>query len=156
MVRRRLLRALCGAVSLLATLSRPAAAQMMTMPTQATIAVGVQQVEVEIASTPQQLATGLMGRRSLPDGHGMLFVFGRTQRVCMWMKNTLIALSVAFVDSRGNVVNVDEMQPQTLNPHCGSLPVAYALEMPAGWFATHGVGRGSQLRGVPFGTPLTR
>ncbi len=149
-------RAPFGAALLSVALAHPAAAQMMTMPTQATIAVGVQQIEVEVASTPQQLATGLMGRRSLPDGHGMLFVFGRTQRVCMWMKNTLIPLSVAFVDSRGNIVNVDEMQPQTLTPHCGMLPVAYALEMPAGWFTAHRVGRGAQLRGAPFGTPLQR
>ncbi|OIQ73489.1 hypothetical protein GALL_448730 [mine drainage metagenome] len=145
-----------GAALLGTALAHPAAAQMMTMPTQATIAVGVQQIQVEVASTPQQLATGLMGRRSLPDGHGMLFVFGRTQRVCMWMKNTLIPLSVAFIDSHGNVVNVDEMQPQTLTPHCGMLPVAYALEMPAGWFTTHRVGRGARLRGAPFGTPLQR
>ena len=149
-------RAPFGAALLSVALAHPAAAQMMTMPTQATIAVGVQQIEVEVASTRQQLATGLMGRRSLPDGHGMLFVFGRTQRVCMWMKNTLIPLSVAFVDSRGNIVNVDEMQPQTLTPHCGMLPVAYALEMPAGWFTAHRVGRGAQLRGAPFGTPLQR
>ena len=150
-----LLRALCGAALLAAVLARPAAAQMMTMPTQATIAVGVQQIQVEIASTPQQLATGLMGRRQLPDGHGMLFAFGRTQRVCMWMKNTLIPLSVAFIDSRGDIVNIDQMQPQTLTPHCGMLPVAYALEMPAGWFAAHRVGRGTRVRGAPFGTPLS-
>ena len=149
-------RAPFGAALLSVALAHPAAAQMMTMPTQATIAVGVQQIEVEVASTPQQLATGLMGRRSLPDGHGMLFVFGRTQRVCMWMKNTLIPLSVAFIDSRGDIVNVDEMQPQTLTPHCGMLPVAYALEMPAGWFTAHRVGRGAPLRGAPFGTPLQR
>lgn len=131
-----------------------AVAQVMIMPTQAPIQVGIQSIEVDIASTPQQLAHGLMGRRSLPEGHGMLFVFPSTQRLCMWMKDTLLPLSVAFVDSRGMIINIAAMQPQSLAPHCSALPARYALEMRQGWFAAHQVGRGAQLRGFPFGTPL--
>ena len=153
MVLKRLARMALAAV-VCASAAPAALAQTMVMPTQTPIQVGPQRIEVDIASTPQQLAHGLMGRRSLPDGHGMLFVFPSTEHVCMWMKNTLLPLSVAFIDSHGTIINIADMQPQTLTPHCSMLAARYALEMPQGWFAAHLVGRGARLSGFPFGTPL--
>lgn len=127
--------------------------QPLTMPTEAPLQVGVQLVQAEIASTPAERERGLMFRRELTGNHGMLFVFPTSQPVCMWMKNTLIPLSVAFIDNHGAIVNIAEMQAQTETPHCAARPVQFALEMPQGWFASRGIGPGLVLRGTPFGTP---
>lgn len=126
----------------------------MAMPTQTTLQAGVQLIQAEVASTEQQRETGLMMRRSLPGNHGMLFVFERPQRVCMWMKDTLIPLSVAFIDSRGAIIGIADMKPGSLDAHCSAANVPFALEMPQGWFASHGVPPGTVLRGVPFGTAV--
>ena len=66
----------------------------------------------------------------------------------MWMKNTLIALSVAFLDAEGRVINIEDMQPQTSDNHCAAAPARYALEMNLGWFAERGVKPGDRLRGI--------
>lgn len=110
-------------------------------------------ITAEVARTPEQRETGLMERRSLPPDHGMLFVFRRDQDVCMWMKNTYLALSVAFIDARGRIVNVADMQPQTLDTHCAAGAVRYALEMPLGWFAEHHAGAGAAVRDLPASIP---
>ena len=83
-----------------------------------------------------------------PDA-GMLFIFDEPQVHCMWMKNTLIPLSVAFIDDRGAIVNIEDMQPQTEDSHCAAQPVRYALEMNRGWFKARGVKPGSRLGGIP-------
>lgn len=85
---------------------------------------------VETAKTPQELETGLMHRTELKDGTGMLFFFQNPDRYCMWMKNTLIPLSVAFISSTGKIINIEHMQPQTLNLHCANEPASFALEVP--------------------------
>ncbi len=107
-----------------------------------------QAIEAEVASTPAQRETGLMRRASLPVGHGMLFVFRRPQPVCMWMKDTYIPLSVAFIAGDGTILGLADMQPLTLQAHCSGSPVRYALEMQQGWFAAHGVAPGSTLQGL--------
>ena len=55
---------------------------------------------------------GLMFRKSLPTNHGMLFVFDSKSTHCMWMRNTLMPLSVAFIDDEGYIINIEDMQPQ--------------------------------------------
>lgn len=114
-----------------------------------TLDVAGRAVRAEVARTPRQQQIGLMGRRSLPADHGMLFVFGRAQPVCMWMRDTLIPLSVAFIDAQGRVVNTAEMQPMTDTVHCATRDVPYALEMPALWFEQHGVGPGDAIGSLP-------
>ena len=99
----------------------------------------------------QQREIGLMGRRSMGDSDGMLFVFEQPGVQCFWMKNTLLPLSIAFIADDGTVVNVADMKPQSLDSHCSSQPVRYALEMNKGWFAKRGVKAGSKLGGEPFG-----
>ncbi len=103
----------------------------------------------EVASTPEQQQTGLMNRRSLPANRGMVFVFAVSQPVCMWMKNTLIPLSVAFITTDGRIVNLADMQPQTEDVHCGQTDVRYALETPLHWFAQHGIRPGARVLGLP-------
>lgn len=140
----------------LSALALPPGARAQTAPTPpqtglpvVTLDVAGRAVQAEVARTPQQQRIGLMGRRSLPADHGMLFVFASPQRVCMWMHDTLIPLSVAFIDAQGRVVNIAEMQPLTETVHCAARDVPYALEMPALWFAQHGVGPGDAIGSLP-------
>jgi hypothetical protein len=102
-------------------------------------------IQAEVADTPADRDRGLMFRAALPADHGMLFVYPNDARHCMWMRNTYVPLSVAFVDSQGRVINTDEMAPQTDTTHCAAGPARYVLEMPAGWFHQHGVGPGTHL-----------
>jgi uncharacterized membrane protein (UPF0127 family) len=113
---------------------------------------GIHNINAELATTPQQREIGLMFRPSMPASDGMLFVFDQPAQQCFWMKNTLIPLSIAFVDVDGSVVNIDDMKPQTLDGHCSAKPVRFVLEMNVGWFAKRGIQAGSKLRGAPFGS----
>lgn len=112
------------------------------------LGMGMYRIEAEVAATDATRQRGLMFREKMPDNHGMLFVFPTTHQECMWMKNTLLPLSVAFLDDHGVIVNVEEMAPQTLNNHCSAKPVRFALEMNAGWFKQRGFGPGTALRGL--------
>jgi uncharacterized membrane protein (UPF0127 family) len=78
----------------------------------------------------------------------MLFVFDESAVHCMWMKNTLLPLSVAFLDEGGAIVNIADMQPLDESTHCAARPARYALEMTQGWFAERGIRAGQRLRGL--------
>jgi uncharacterized membrane protein (UPF0127 family) len=112
------------------------------------LTAGFHRIEAEVASTPQTRAQGLMHRRDMSQQHGMLFVFTQDAPHCMWMRNTLIPLAVAFLDESGRILNVEEMQPQTEANHCAARPARYALEMNTGWFAQRGLKRGDQIGGI--------
>lgn len=116
------------------------------------LGAGMFNIQAELALTAQQREIGLMHRTSMGPFQGMLFVFDAPAKQCFWMKNTLIPLSVAFVANDGTIVNIDEMKPQTLDPHCSAQPVRFVLEMNQGWFAKRGLKAGSKLTGKPFGT----
>jgi uncharacterized membrane protein (UPF0127 family) len=94
---------------------------------------GIYVIQAEVAGTPQTRQIGLMQRKSMPIGAGMLFLFDESRTHCMWMKNTLIPLSVAFIDERGRIVNIADMQPLDETSHCASRPARFALEMNQGW-----------------------
>lgn len=104
---------------------------------------------VELAQTDAAHRRGLMFRERLEEDEGMLFVFAQPGLISMWMKDTRIPLSVAFIDAEGRIINVDEMLPGTLDAHSARRPARYALEMRAGWFAQHGLGPTSRLDGLP-------
>jgi len=104
------------------------------------------EVTVEIAATDDERALGLMHRRELPDGTGMLFVFDRDQQLSFWMKDTLIPLSIAFIASDGRIIEIRDMQPQDLSAVRSSRSVRYALEVPQGWFNRAGVQPGDVVR----------
>jgi uncharacterized membrane protein (UPF0127 family) len=92
------------------------------------------EITVEIARTDEERAKGLMFRKALPDGQGMIFVFDRDQQLSFWMKNTVIPLSIAFIASDGYIIEIKDMQPNDLNSVKSSRSVRYALEVPQGWF----------------------
>lgn len=91
-------------------------------------------VRAEIASTPAQQSRGLMNRKNIPDGTGMLFVFDKDERLRFWMKDTPHPLSIAYIDSSGRIRDIYDMTPFSLAPVESSVSVRYALEVPQGWF----------------------
>ena len=115
-----------------------------------TLNAGIHNINAEVAQSPQERATGLMLRQSMPANQGMLFVFEQAEQQCFWMKNTLIPLDIAFVAGDGTIINIEHMKPLSLDNHCSTKPVRMALEMNEGWFARKGVSAGSKLSGKPF------
>jgi len=135
-----------GAAALaLLVLAGAAAAQS---PPLLELTAGIHRIEAEVAASEAARRQGLMQRRALPEQRGMLFVFERAARHCMWMKNTHLPLSVAFLDAQGRILNIEEMQPRTEDNHCAAQPARYALEMNAGWFARRGIRRGERIGGI--------
>lgn len=110
--------------------------------------LGTGTIQVETAANQSERAKGLMNRTSMPESRGMLFVYPAPAYFCMWMKNTNIPLSVAFIDAQGKVINVEDMAPHTETNHCTARNAMYALEANQGWFARHGVVPGSQVLGL--------
>lgn len=108
---------------------------------------------VEIADDPEERATGLMHRSSLPADAGMLFDFGRTAPVSMWMKNTLIPLDMAFIDQHGIIRHiVHNTFPFSLDPIPSGGPVRSVLEVNAGTFSALGIRTGDRVLHPVFGT----
>ena len=114
------------------------------------LSAGMHSIRAELARTPDERSIGLMFRKAMPTNDGMLFQFDQAAPQCFWMKNTLLPLSIAFIDDDGVVVNIDDMKPQTLDSHCSAKPVRYVLEMNEGWFAKRGIKPGSRVQGGPF------
>lgn len=111
---------------------------------------GMYRIQAQVAYTPEQREIGLMHRKEMPQQEGMLFVFERPGVQCFWMKNTLLPLTAAFVADDGRIVNLADMQPQTLDSHCSAEPVRYVLEMNQGWFAKKNIQAGTVLGGDVF------
>ena len=125
----------------------PAPAQQPPLPA-VELGAGMHLIRAELAATDATRSLGLMHRSSLAPNGGMLFVFDAPGAYCMWMKNTPLPLSVAFIDAAGAIVNIEDMQPHTEQSHCAARPVTYALEMRQGWFAARGIRAGERLRGL--------
>ncbi|MBK9218076.1 MAG: DUF192 domain-containing protein [Uliginosibacterium sp.] len=106
-------------------------------------------IRAEVVATERERQVGLMNRTTLPAQAGMLFVFEQAGRHCFWMKNTLLPLSIAFIDDEGKILDFAEMKPQTEESHCPSRPIRYALEMNQGWYRSHGVTVGTVVNGIP-------
>ena len=109
---------------------------------------GMHRIEAEVAATSDSRQIGMMQRTIMPPQRGMLFVFPEVAKHCMWMRNTLLPLSVAFLDESGRIINVEDMQPKTENNHCATKPARYALEMNLGWFRSRGLGAGLAITGI--------
>ena len=135
---------------LLAVLAGPASAQDLPV---AQLSAGMYLIRAEVAADFGSRAQGLMYRKEMPSNAGMLFVFEAASQHCMWMKNTLIPLSVAFIGADGTIVNIEDMKPRDESTHCAKRSVPYALEMERGWFASRGIKPGQKIGGLEGAPP---
>jgi uncharacterized protein len=105
-------------------------------------------ITAEVANTPSARATGLMHRTDLPENNGMLFVFPVAGIYGMWMQNTHLPLSVAFLDEMGVIINIADMIPHTITSHRPVKAAKYALEMNLSWFDVRGIKAGEVVLGI--------
>jgi uncharacterized membrane protein (UPF0127 family) len=133
----------------LVTAAAPAAEKLPMIE----LRIGEQRIQAEVAATEPARARGLMHRKQLADDAGMLFVFPRPDFHSMWMRNTYVALSVAFIDERGVILNIADMVPLTTAAHTAAGFARYALEMNQGWFAAHGIRAGARVTGLESAPP---
>ena len=142
--------------ALLALFATAAFAQTDTAPSslpKTTMHIGKVTLNVEVAATAEQEERGLMFRTKLGDNDGMIFLLPTIQTAEFWMKNTLIPLSVAFIDKNGVILEIHDMQPGDPNVPDADLPrtrsdsdqVAYALEMNLHWFSLNGIKAGDKI-----------
>lgn len=132
---------------LLASLVLAAPALAQSLPV-VQLRAGMHLIRAEVAADHETRGRGLMFRKSLERNAGMLFVFERAGGHCMWMKNTYVPLSVAFLDAQGVIINIADMEPHSEQSHCAARPATYALEMNRGWFAERGIKPGMRLGGL--------
>jgi len=103
---------------------------------------------VEIAHTEAARSQGLMFRQSMGENGGMLFIFSQPERHGMWMMNTNMPLSVAFVDEKGLILNIADMMPRTATAHRSAGAAKYAIETNLGWFAARNIKPGDRVAGL--------
>ncbi len=108
---------------------------------------------VELAAKEEERRIGLSGRREVPAGTGMLFVFPKPSPTSFWMKDTYVALTVAYLDEEGRITQMEDMVPESLEGHPSTTSVSYALEVPQGWFEQAGARVGTR---VEFAKKLRR
>ena len=136
---------LAGALpACLAMASAAGADPLLTYP----LRISGHPLRVEVAHTDSTRMRGLMFRRQLPESRGMIFVYAEPSRQAMWMKNTYIPLSVAFLDERGRILNIEDMTPHSEQSHWSSGKAAYAIETNRGWFARRGIKPGTRVEGL--------
>jgi uncharacterized membrane protein (UPF0127 family) len=136
---------LLGVLAALASAPNMAAERLPTIE----LRINAHKVTAEVAATESSRVLGLMNRKKpLAENSGMLFVFNSVDFHSMWMKNTYIPLSVAFIDERGVILNIADMMPETTNPHTAAGFARFALEMNQGWFATRKIYAGAKIEGL--------
>jgi len=126
------------------TAALPASAADKTLQ----LKIGTHAVNAEVAATMDTRMKGLMHRDKMGKNDGMLFVFDQVGYHGMWMKNTLIPLSVAFLDEQGKILNIADMEPHSEQTHSAAGPARYALEMNVGWFKARNISAGAIVKGL--------
>ena len=105
-------------------------------------------VQVEVADDMDEMAKGLMGRTALAEDAGMLFVYPEERELSFWMRDTLIPLSIAFMDGEGRIVDIQDMKALDDRPphYTSAEPARYALEVNVGFFDERGVEVGDRAK----------
>jgi uncharacterized membrane protein (UPF0127 family) len=130
----------------------PCPAQSGPQPTLPAIElrIGTKKITAEVADEDHERAAGLMFRKSLASDSGMLFVMDDSGPVGFWMKNTEVPLTIAYIDPAGVIKELHDLQPRNEKPVPSRFPnIAYALEMPQGWFTKNNIWPGERLEGLP-------
>lgn len=113
---------------------------------------GVRVFTVEIARTDEERRTGLMHRRHLPEGRGMLFDFSSPQEISMWMKNTYISLDMIFIDADGRILRIaEDTEPESTRIISSRGPARAVLEVIAGTARKYGIAPGDRVGHPLFG-----
>jgi uncharacterized membrane protein (UPF0127 family) len=139
----------------LPTSPAPSAGASEQRPDVALIVFGADTVLAEVMDTPAERSGGLQFRDDVPDGTGMLFVFQSEAPRSFWMKDTYVALDIAYLDVNFRIVDIQQMEPQTEELHSSAAPAMFALEVRKGWFAEQGIEVGARAT-VVFDPPGVR
>ena len=114
---------------------------------------GVQVFSVEMATTEEEKQTGLMYRKELADGKGMLFDFNPEQEVSMWMKNTYVSLDMIFIRADGRILRIAEnTEPLSMKIISSRGPARAVLEVVAGTAQKYGIRPGDRVGHPLFGS----
>lgn len=148
------LRVLVLALGLLWAAGCSKSSTMPPMPTQAQpklqtikLWLGAEEMDTELALTPDQLRTGMMFRTNMAENEGMLFVFPIPHQTSFWMKNTVLPLSAAYIDPNGVILEIHALKALDTNEvKAATDQVQFVLETPQGWFDRHHVGIGTVIR----------
>ena len=120
-----------------------------TLPT-ITLRIGSTALEAEVADESEERTIGLMGRKELAEGKGMLFVFREPQAMNFWMRDTLVPLSIAYINAAGVIREIHDLQPLDETPARSAFrDLVYALEVPQGWFHKNKILPGDRITGLP-------
>lgn len=114
-----------------------------------TLKVGEHRLHTEYVFRDADRQRGLMGRTELGESAGMLFRFPQLKTQCLWMKNTPLPLSAAFLDEQGRIINLVDLQPHDLTVKCSEAPARYAVEVNQGWFGRRAIQPGQWVEGLP-------
>ena len=102
---------------------------------------------VEFADNNESRTYGLMNRDSLDPDSGMLFLFSREQYLNFWMKNTRMPLSIAYINSKGIIMDIQDMEPMNEDiTYPSKYPAKYALEVNRGFFARNNIAVGCYVK----------
>ena len=114
---------------------------------------GVQVFSVEMATTEEEKQTGLMYRKELADGKGMLFDFNPEQEISMWMKNTYVSLDMIFIGANGRILRIAEnTEPMSTEIISSRGPARAVLEVVAGTAQKYGIRPGDRVGHPLFGS----
>ena len=105
-------------------------------------------LSAEVAYKKESRIKGLAYRNFMKKNSGMLFIFPEASIHSMWMVNTYIPLSVAFLDKNGMILNIIDMSPHTRTRNSATSKAKYALEMNLGWFSSRSIKAGEKITGL--------
>ncbi|MEO8003979.1 MAG: DUF192 domain-containing protein [Betaproteobacteria bacterium] len=141
----KIIASLCGLVACAVfTAATSFADPLFTFP----LRIKNHEVRAEIANSEQDRLHGLMFREKLAENGGMIFLYPHPEVTAMWMKNTRVPLSVAFIGTDGRILNIADMEPYSEQAHPSAGVAAYALEMNRGWFSKLGIRPGDVVEGL--------
>jgi uncharacterized membrane protein (UPF0127 family) len=109
--------------------------------------VGTEELMTELAMKPVEIYTGMMWRTNMPENEAMLFVFSSGEQRSFYMRNTLVPLSLAYIDPDGSILEIHDLQPRNETPVPSKASnVQFVLEVPQGWFKRHNIAPGTVIR----------
>jgi hypothetical protein len=109
--------------------------------------LGAETLDVELALTMEQEATGMMFRTNITDTDAMIFVFPVPQRASFWMKNCPESISAAYINADGMIEEIHHLEKEDTNAVlAATTDIQYVLEVSDGWFARHNIATGAVMR----------